>query len=190
MKTLAAAALFLSFLVTAQVSRAQDAPKPPSATGAASPNKIDPAKEADIRHLLELMGSVSTAQQVMDRMTQSIRPLMASSLPPGDYRDKLIDLFFAKFESKFDAKQIINLAVVRYDQHFSDEEIRGLITFYETPLGKKASKELPALTAELQTDGQQMGQDIGRQSMMEVLQEHPELEKAMEDAAQSAAPQH
>jgi hypothetical protein len=32
------------------------------------------------------------------------------------------------------------------------------------------------------------GQDLGRESMQEVLSEHPELRKALEDASQSAKP--
>jgi hypothetical protein len=76
------------------------------------------------------------------------------------------------------------MAVVRYDEQFSDEDIKGLVAFYETPLGQKAVSALPKLTAELQEDGRALGQQIGRESMKEVLAEHPELERALHEAAQ------
>lgn len=72
--------------------------------------RIDPAKEADIRKLMELSGAQTLASQTMDRMTQSLRPLMTGALPPGEYREKLIDLFFAKFRSKADPKPLLDMA--------------------------------------------------------------------------------
>lgn len=80
------------------------------------------------------------------------------------------------------------MAVVRYDEQFSDEDIKGLISFYGTPLGQKAVSVLPKLTIELQQDGQVLGQQVGRESMIEVLAEHPELAKALQNAGQGTAP--
>ena len=108
---------------------------------------------------------------------------------PGDYRDRLSELFFEKFRSKFDTKTLMDLAVARYDENFSDQEIKGLISFYETPLGRKVVTLLPKLTVELQQDGQRLGQQIGRDSMQEVLAEHPEMAQALQEAARhSVAP--
>jgi uncharacterized protein len=147
---------------------------------------IDPQKEADIRHLLDVVGTTALVQQIMNNMTQSLRPMMSNSLPPGEYRDTLIDLFFEKFRAKFDSKRMLDLAVARYDENFTDEEIRGLIDFYQTPLGKKVASQLPKITSEMQQDGQKMGERLGRASMTEVMLEHPELQKAMQEAAREA----
>lgn len=153
--------------------------------------KIDPAKEADIRRLLDLVGTTSLVRQVVERTEQNLKPVLTNSLPPGDYRGQLVELFFQKFNSKFNSEQLVNLVVVRYDENFSDDEIKSLIGFYQTPLGRKVSALLPKLTTELQEDGQKMGQNIGRQAMIEVLQEHPELAQALQAAAagRGAAPQ-
>jgi len=48
---------------------------------------------------------------------------------------------------------------------------------------------LPHVMAESQAAGTKWGEQIGRESMMEVLAEHPELQKAMEQA-KSNAPSH
>lgn len=184
------AALALLYVLSAPVQAAQNQPATASPTAAVpaaqanvQPKAIDPAKEADIRRLLDAMGTTTLIQGMMDRMVQSLKPIMANSLPPGDYRDQLLDLFFQKFRTKFATKQFIDLAVARYDENFSDAEIKGLIDFYQTPLGRKMTTVLPTLTAELQQDGQKYGQEIGRDSMVEVLAEHPELKQALEDAA-------
>jgi uncharacterized protein len=147
--------------------------------GLAAQSKIDPAKEADIRKLLELVGTKALISQTMDSMSKSIKPLLTNSLPPGEYREKLVDLFFAKFTAKADVERLLDLAVPVYDRNFSQQEIRGLIEFYQTPLGQKAIATLPKVTAELQEQGRKWGEEVGKECMVEVLSEHPELAEAL-----------
>ena len=162
---------------------------PQSGTDSTSPPKIDPAKEAAIRQLIDLTGGTALANQMMDEMLKNLKPVMANALPAGDYREKLIDLFFEKFRSKADLRKLIDLSVPLYDKYLSEEEIKGLIQFYSTPLGQKTLSVLPKLMGEMESEGTKWGQDLGRQCMTEVLSEHPELRKALEDAAQNARPQ-
>ena len=156
---------------------------------AAERPKIDPAKEADIRRLLDLTGAKAMAQQVMDAMAKNLKPMMVNSLPPGDYRDKLVELFFQKFQSKADTQQLIEMSIPSYDKYLSDDEIKGLIAFYQTPFGHKALEVLPKLGVELQSQGAKWGQDLGRQCMMEVLSENPDLAQALAAASKGARPQ-
>ena len=183
------ACCFLSGVLATQVT--QSAPpggsKQHSAPEALS--AIDPGKERDIRRLMDLTGSSSLAMQMMSEMVKNIKPLITDSLPPGDYRENLVDLFFAKFQQKAHPGKLVALAIPVYDRYFSREEIRGLIEFYDTPLGHKAIAVLPQLMADLQTEGRKWGEQIGRESMIEVLQEHPELAKALAEAKKGSSPQ-
>lgn len=163
-------------------------PASSSETDSIAPSKIDPAKEAAIRQLIDLTGGTTVVNQVMDGAQKNMKPMLVNMLPPGEYRDKLIDLFFEKFRSKADVRVLIKLTVQKYDKYLSEEEIKGLIQFYSTPLGQKTLSVLPKLMVELQGDSMKWGEDLGRQSMIEVLSEHPELRKALEDASQSAKP--
>jgi len=148
--------------------------------------KIDPAKEADIRRLLDVAGSRAMAMQMMAEMEKNIRPLLTNSFPAGEYREKLIDLFFEKFHSKLDSEKLLDLAIPVYDKYLSDEDVKGLIQFYSTPLGQKAINTVPKLVSECTQAGQKMGEQLGRESMMEVLSEHPELEKALQETQRAA----
>lgn len=183
------AAFALSCFLGAGVQGAQNQAAPASDSSALSRSQanIDPAKEADIRHLLDVVGTTALVQQMMTTMEKSLKPLVANALPPGEYRDRLTDLFFEKFRSKFDTKRLLDFAVARYDENFSDEEIKGLLEFYQTPLGRKVVAVLPQMTAELQEDGRKLGQDIGRDSMLEVLSEHPDIAQALKEASRRAA---
>ena len=162
--------------------------QPVTSTPASSAvEKVDPAKEADIRRLLDLVGTRDLVAQSMDSMSKSIKPLLTNSLPAGDYREKLVNLFFEKFTAKANVQHLQDMAVPIYDKNFSHEEIRSLIAFYQTPLGKKTISTLPRLSAELQDEGRKWGESLGRESMQEVLAEHPDLEQALV-AAQKNSP--
>jgi hypothetical protein len=157
-----------------------------SMAAAAATAKIDPGKEADLRRLLELTGARELAAQTMNEMSQSLKPVLTNTLPPGDYRPKLVDLFFVKFMAKADSRTLVDLAIPEYDKNFTHEEILGLIQFYQTPVGKKSISVLPQLMSDLQQKGRKWGEDVGRQSMIEVFAEHPEFKQQIADAQKAA----
>ena len=156
--------------------QSQDAP-------AKTASKIDPDKEEVIRKLFEVQGTRKAMQEVLAGMSANLKPTLARTLPPGDYRDKLIDLFFEKFQSSMKIDDLIDLIVPIYDKYFSKEDLLGLTQFYQTPLGKRLNSVLPQLTVEIQTAASKMGEELGRQSMLSVMAEHPDLAKALEDAS-------
>lgn len=166
-----------------QTRAAQSAPPAQTADPAAKPAAvIDPAKDAAIRKLFEVMGTKDAMRQVIASMSGTIRPLLESSLPRGEYRAQLIDLFFQRLQVKLRVDDLLELAIPVYDKYFSLEDIDGLTKFYQTPLGKKAISVLPQVLLEAQAAGKKLGQEMGRQSMIEVLDEHPDLKKSLEDA--------
>lgn len=158
-------------------------PKATTSDAAPAQTKIDPVKAADIQRLMDVAGTKAVVTETMDQMEANMRPMRIKSLPPGDYRDKLIDLFFERFRSKFDMQQFLDMAAAGYDKYLSDEDIRGLIQFYQTPLGQKTLTIVPKLTVELQTEGMRLGGQAGRESMTEVLNEYPDLARALQEAS-------
>lgn len=182
--------LLLAMPAIAQDSSSSDAGSVAAAAQASREQvKLKQAKEDDIRRLLQVTGAGALAVQTMDEMEKSMRPLIANALPPGDYRDQLVELFFQKFHAKRDPGKLTELIVPVYEKYYSDEEINALIQFYQTPIGQKMLTALPKVAAESQAAGAQWGQQLGRETMMEVLAEHPELQKALETAAK-AQPAH
>ena len=149
---------------------------------------IDPAKQADIRRLIELTGGKKIASQFMGMMENTIKPSVTNSLPAGEYRSKLVDLFFERLHSKVEA-QLVDLALPLYDKYYSADEIKSLIQFYETPLGEKTISVMPIVMAEMQASGQKLGETAGRQSMIEIFAEHPDLAEALASAQKAARPQ-
>jgi len=174
-----------ALVLTAQQKPAQAAPAqaPAQAAAAKSAPGIDPAKEAAIRKLFEIQGINKSFQQVVATMLSNMRPMMNSSLPPGEYREKLLDLFSERFQSKLHVEQFVNLTIPIYDKYFTQDEIEGLTKFYQTALGKKVITVLPQVLVESQTESMKLGEKYGREAMAEVLNEHPDLKKDLEEAA-------
>ena len=189
MKLRMTCAAFLFWLVISLpgVARAAQAPAAAPAqagqtTADGAAPKIDPAKEADIRKLMALINSGSVGVQMMNSLEDSLRPLMVNALPPGAYRDQLVDLFIQKFRAKADEQALVDMMVRLYDKYYSADEIKGLLEFYSTPLGQKMAEAMPKLAAEAQQQGGQWGQQLAQEAMIEVLTEHPDLAKAVQDA--------
>ena len=193
MKRILFCVLCLSPLFGGPVLYAQQdssASAPAQSKAAASPvaPRIDPDKEAAIRRFMQLTGSESIGPEIANQIQVLLRPTLEASLPPGEYRAKLIDLFLEKFGTRATTEIIMPMVVSVYAKHFSDEDLKQLIAFYDSPLGRKASSVLPDIIAEsrkLQGPSEKLEQEC----MAQVLTEHPDLEQAMEKA-DKAHPSH
>src|SRR5882762_7232433 len=150
-----------------QAAPAETSAKPARSAPSSSLLAIDPAKEAAIRNMFEVLGMSKMMQQVLTGMSSSIKPMLMSTLAPGDYREKLADLFFQRFQSKVHVEQLPDIAVPIYDKYFSKEEVAGLTRFYQTPLGQKALSVPPQSLIEMQTASMKLGENLGREAMAE-----------------------
>jgi uncharacterized protein len=166
----------------AKPAKPETPPANPQEPVSKSATKLDPGKEAAIRKLFEIQGTRKAMEQVIAGMSTNMKPTLSKMLPPGEYQDKLIGLFFEKFQSKLKVDDLLDLTIPIYDKYFAKEDIDGLGQFYQTPLGKKVISVLPEVLIESQTAAMNMGEQMGRQAMLEVLAEHPDLAKALEDA--------
>ena len=164
-------------------SPAAPAANPSPAPASAALSKIDPVKAGDIQRLMDVAGMRKILTDTMTGMLVNVRPTLEKNLPPGAYRDQLIDLFLERLKTKMNVQQFIDLGFEAYDKYLSDDEINALTAFYQTPVGQKTLTTLPQMLVELQSKGRQIGEKAGRDAMNEVLTEHPDLAKAIQDGA-------
>lgn len=155
---------------------------------APQPTKITPMEEADIRRLMALVGAKELVVQKMAAMERALRPLITNALPPGAYREKLVTFYLERFDAEADPQKVLDLIVPIYAKYFSDQEIRELIRFCQTPLGQKAVKALPKISAESRQAGSALGRKLGREAMREVLMEHPDLAQDLLKARAAQSP--
>lgn len=145
------AALGAACLIGGAVAPVRAQNPAPSTTGK------DPEKAADIRRLMKLTGTEQAVTQMTGQMVNQLRA-SDPSIPAE---------FWTRFKSKIKADELLNLMVPVYEKNYTKAEIRELIAFYDTPLGKKLIATTPAVMME----AQQIGAAWGRKKAQEVLTE-------------------
>jgi hypothetical protein len=118
-------------------------------------------KEASIRKLLSLMNAKGSFNSALQSQISAAKK-NGTRVPPK---------FWDEVLKAVDLDKFIEFLVPIYDKHFSNEEIEGLIAFYQTPLGKKLTSELPQLMTESAAVGDKYGQQIANQVIQKMQAE-------------------
>lgn len=151
--------------------------------------KVDPAKQAAIRHLLEVTDASKMTDTVSNGITQQVQKVMSQKISP-DRLQKFMETFNQKFSAAAPSSAVTDAVVPLYAQNFSMEDIQGLIKFFESPLGQRMVKTLP----EVEQQAQVVGMRIDETAAMGVLRgmsgEYAELKPLLppERLAPEAAP--
>lgn len=124
-----------------------------TAQGPGTPLPRDSAKVAIIRQLLKQMHAVDVAVSAMELQIPAQRA--ANPQIPTVFWDRFMTLVHGR------ANDLENVYVVIYDRHFTTDELRQLIAFYQTPVGRKLLDKQPMILKESMMAGQQWGQKIG-----------------------------
>ena len=133
---------------------------------------VDPAKDADIRSLMELVGARRTAQDVAAKGAQQLRENLVATLPASQQGQQFVNAFVADYQKKFNSEEVTSQIVGIYDKHFSDEEIKGLMQFYGSPLGRKFAAETPKIQAEIEAANQKVSTRVAADVLRDLPSEY------------------
>jgi hypothetical protein len=78
--------------------------------------------------------------------------------------------FGRQLREEMKPEDLTELVIPIYQRHFTADEMRQLVAFYETPLGRKVATELPAVQQEAMEAGGEWGQKMGQRIGREVAQ--------------------
>lgn len=163
------------FLVIQGSSQNSTQASPSSQNNASAPSdsNIDRVKEADIRSLMELVGTRDLVQDGADNAIQQSREKLQATVPNNAKGQTFVNAFATSYQKKLDVDQITDQLVGIYDKHFTDDEIRGLLQFYGSPLGQKVATEMPKVNREIQATVRSTGGKAAREALAEVKQQYP-----------------
>jgi len=136
---------------------------------------IDPAKEADIRSLMELVGARDLVQDGENAAIEQSREKLLSTVPNNEKGQAFVNAFAASYQKKFDVDQVTDQLEEFYDKHFTDDEIKGLLQFYGSPLGQKVAAEMPKINREAQTAIRAANTKAAKDALAELKQQNPEV---------------
>lgn len=134
------------------------------AAAASHADDLTDAKRADIRKLIASTGSDRIADQFAGAVTQSLAHTIKAKNPeiPEQVFASLRQELTAMFTDRMNAPDgMIDRVVPVYHKHFTHAEIRELLAFYQTAIGRKAIDVLPSVVGESTAIGQAWGRGIG-----------------------------
>ncbi len=108
-------------------------------------------KEKLIKEMLELSGASKMAHQTMELMIASFKKQM-----PAVEND-----FWDEFMKEAKTDDLITMITPVYAKHFTESEVKELIAFYKTPIGKKMVEKLPVISQESYGIGEAWGKALG-----------------------------
>lgn len=160
---------------SAQASHQSAASSHDTASAPQSHSSIDPVKETDIRSLMELVGARDMIQDGASNSIEQSREKLVATVPNNDKGQAFVNAFAASYQKKFDVDQVTEQLVDIYDKHFTDDEIKGLLQFYGSPLGQKVAAEMPKIGRETQAVVRTAGTKAAKEALAEVKQQNPEV---------------
>ncbi|MBU6247069.1 MAG: DUF2059 domain-containing protein [Xanthomonadaceae bacterium] len=120
------------------------------------------AAQASASQIRELMGMFGT-QRMFQQMNAQMAEMMVKQLPcvpPG---------FWNGFLDDSSTRELTDKLVPIYQRHFTEQDVRGLLKFYRSPLGRKLLLEQPSVMTEVMQVGRKWGEQRAR-SMIAGLQ--------------------
>lgn len=114
--------------------------------------------------MLDKSGALASADVIMDQLIPAIKQITAKEVP-ADFWDG----FRAKWNRKTKDK-LVEIYVPIYKKYLTLADLKQIVAFYESPVGKKLAAATPSMTSEGMQAGQQLGMEIAREMMQEMQQ--------------------
>ena len=116
------------------------------------------AKRKEIRKLLQLTGASAMARQVMGQMLRNLKPAFP----------KVPEAFWRKFAKKANTDELIDKLVPIYGRHLSLKDVKGLVAFYQSPVGRKYVAVQPLIVKDSMQVGRTWGIKLANQVVTEL----------------------
>jgi uncharacterized protein len=119
-------------------------------------NQIEESEKINnIKKLLDITGSRNLSRKIITQLINSLKAEYPQAPP------KFWDAFMAELKSD----EMVDEYIPIYSKYFTNEEIEGIITFYETPLGKKTLSVIPQISQESTAIGIKYGRQAAERAL-------------------------
>ena len=119
------------------------------------------SKNEDIVKLLRVSGT----SQLLEQQWEAIIPQFQQMMP------QVPSVFWFKAREKANFEDLIYDIVPVYAKHFTHDEIKKLIEFYQSPVGRKFVEASPQLMQDSTAIGQRWGERLGKLIVDELTKE-------------------
>jgi uncharacterized protein len=104
-------------------------------------------KKALVKELMQSMNSASLADQILGSMIDYYKK-QGSSIP---------DTFWEEMAKEINGTELTNLIIPVYEKYYTEEDLKKLILFYNSEVGKKTIQLMPLIMQESMIIGRDWG---------------------------------
>jgi hypothetical protein len=159
-------------LLVSQILPAQEPAKPAASPATESQSSgvacAQPASAAQVRRLMELAGSKKLMATVLDTTGRHLFEDLQKVRP--DVPARAWEAALARLESPQVLQGLLDQVIPIYQRHFCADEVEQLIDFYQTPVGRKLSAEMPAIQKDAAEAGRSYMASISGELLRDVQQ--------------------
>jgi uncharacterized protein len=126
---------------------------------------MDAEKHANIEALLKDTGMLANMNRAIDLLVPQLMGNLKKINPeiPGALWNEFTDI--CTEEMKRSLPELEEPVIAIYDANFSADEIKQLVAFYKSPIGRKIVIQLPQLMQQSLTMGQSWGRQAGARAV-------------------------
>src|SRR2546423_11028873 len=126
-------------------------------------------KRRDLIRLLELTKAADLGAQIIRQSIEELRQNF--SMIPEEQREKVLKVFEEEMLKEFSKEKVVETVLPIYDKFLTAEDVKEMISFYETPLGHKLVDVLPQIVKESYEDGARRGREAGLRALARLSEE-------------------
>lgn len=120
------------------------------------------AYHRELKKMLEKSGALASADVIMTQLIPMMKQITIKDTPADFW-----DAFQAKWNGKTRDK-LVGIYVPIYRKYLTLDDLKQIVAFYESPVGRKLAAATPAMTNEGMQAGQQLGMEIAQEMMQEI----------------------
>jgi hypothetical protein len=123
---------------------------------------VDATFRSDIEQLLEVTGATGVGARAASLITGQMLELLKQSQPnaPAEWFDVARQVFDEELTKNFASGDLTSRLVVIYAKHLTPDDVKGLLTFYQSDVGRKLIAVIPAIMQESSVAGEQWGKEL------------------------------
>src|ERR1044071_6679913 len=99
---------------------------------------------------------------MLDQMMSALKPMFVKLAGGDQQAETVLARMNELMVEEFRKADFNSMSIELYDKYFTNDEIKDLVRFYESPIGRKAVEVLPQLTQESINRGMQLGQQVAQ----------------------------
>jgi len=110
--------------------------------------------KSSLKKMIQVSGSEVAYKGIVNQMITMFK--QQQSNVPAEFWNE-----FAAEMNKDAVTQLVDMLTPIYQKHLTEADLQSVISFYETPAGKKFAEKTPLITQESMLAGQEWGKQIG-----------------------------